>query len=65
MAFLSAVFTKIFSQKAAGGGIPEVKSVLGGFIMRQVLGAWVLFVKTIGIVRIICISVFLTLSDPN
>eukprot|EP00475_Leptophrys_vorax_P012573 TRINITY_DN19000_c0_g1_i1.p1 TRINITY_DN19000_c0_g1~~TRINITY_DN19000_c0_g1_i1.p1 ORF type:complete len:847 (-),score=154.28 TRINITY_DN19000_c0_g1_i1:20-2560(-) len=50
LAFLSATFTKVYSQKAAGGGIPEVKSVLGGFIMRQVLGAWVLFIKTIGII---------------
>jgi chloride channel 3/4/5 len=50
LAVLSGFMTLIFSEKAAGGGIPEVKSVLGGFIFRQILGAWVLFIKTIGIV---------------
>jgi chloride channel 3/4/5 len=50
LAMMSGYFTLVFSEKAAGGGIPEVKSVLGGFIFRQILGAWVLFIKTIGIV---------------
>jgi chloride channel 3/4/5 len=50
LAMMSGFYTMTFSEKAAGGGIPEVKSVLGGFIFRQILGVWVLFIKTIGIV---------------
>lgn len=39
-----------FGKKAAGGGVPQVKSILGGFIVKQVLGFWVLIVKVLGLI---------------
>lgn len=48
-AFLSAFLVRILAPYAAGSGIPEVKTILGGFIMRSFLGIWTLIVKAIGL----------------
>ncbi|KAJ3359921.1 hypothetical protein GGF32_008939 [Allomyces javanicus] len=48
-AFLAAFMCKHLAPYAAGSGIPEVKTILGGFIMRKFLGGWTLIVKTIGL----------------
>ncbi len=34
-AAIAAVFVKVYSRWAAGSGIPEVKTILGGFIIRD------------------------------
>lgn len=38
-----------FAPFAAGSGISEVKVVLGGFVIKRLLGAWVLLVKSLGL----------------
>ncbi|ORZ35273.1 chloride channel, partial [Catenaria anguillulae PL171] len=47
--FMAAFMCKNLAPYAAGSGIPEVKTILGGFIMRKFLGAWTLLVKVIGL----------------
>jgi hypothetical protein len=37
--------------QASGSGIPEVKSILGGFVIRGFLGLQTLIVKCIGLVQ--------------
>lgn len=36
----------------AGSGIPEVKTILGGFVIRGFLGFRTLMIKLIGLVRL-------------
>lgn len=37
---------------AKHSGIPEIKTVLGGFVIRRFLGGWTLVTKSLGLVRI-------------
>jgi hypothetical protein len=39
-----------FSPYATQSGIPEVKTVLGGFVIRHFMGGWTLITKTVGLV---------------
>lgn len=34
---------------AGGSGIPELKAILSGFVIRGYLGSWTLFVKAVGL----------------
>lgn len=36
---------------AKHSGIPEIKTVLGGFVIRRFLGTWTLITKSLGLVR--------------
>ncbi|KAI9138813.1 chloride channel [Paraphysoderma sedebokerense] len=45
----SAVLVKSLAPYAAGSGIPEVKTILGGFVIRKFLGGWTLIVKAVGL----------------
>jgi chloride channel 3/4/5 len=50
MAGLSAYNVRNFAPYAAGGGIAEVKVILGGFVIKRFLGVWTLVVKSVGLV---------------
>jgi chloride channel 3/4/5 len=50
MALLCGVLLFAFSPYAAGGGVPEIKTILGGFIIRGFLGGWTLVIKSLGLV---------------
>ena len=52
MAVLACWFVIIYAPYAAGGGIPEVKTYLGGFVIPKLLGFKVLVIKSIGLVKI-------------
>jgi chloride channel 3/4/5 len=49
----AALLTKRFSIYAQHSGIPEIKTVLGGFVIRRFMGGWTLAIKAIGL----CLSV--------
>jgi chloride channel 3/4/5 len=50
LAGLAGLFVVVLAPYAAGSGIPEVKTILSGFIIRGYLGAWTLIVKCAGMV---------------
>ena len=50
MAGLAGLFVVVLAPYAAGSGIPEVKTILSGFVIRGYLGAWTLIVKAVGMV---------------
>ena len=62
----AALLVKQYSNFARQSGIPEIKTVLGGFVIRRFLGGWTLLTKSIGLVsfshtlpsELICLSVF-------
>ena len=45
-----------FSPYAKHSGIPEIKTVLGGFVIRHFLGGWTLVTKTLGLVSVVDVS---------
>jgi chloride channel 3/4/5 len=51
-ALLAAVLVKEFAIYAKHSGIPELKTVLGGFIIRRFLGVWTLVTKSLGLVSL-------------
>ncbi len=46
----ASVLVKEFSSYAKQSGIPEIKTVLGGFVMRKFMDTWTLVVKSLGLV---------------
>ncbi|RPA80880.1 hypothetical protein BJ508DRAFT_123920 [Ascobolus immersus RN42] len=52
-AFAAAVLVKHYAIYARHSGIPEIKTLLGGFVIRRFLGAWTLLTKSVGL----CLSV--------
>eukprot|EP01118_Nematostelium_gracile_P019057 TRINITY_DN8693_c0_g1_i1.p1 TRINITY_DN8693_c0_g1~~TRINITY_DN8693_c0_g1_i1.p1 ORF type:complete len:819 (+),score=195.47 TRINITY_DN8693_c0_g1_i1:89-2545(+) len=49
-ATIAAIFVKVYSRWAAGSGIPEVKTILGGFVIQGFTGTKTLLIKSIGLV---------------
>lgn len=49
-ASLAAYFVKAFARWAAGSGISEVKTILGGFVIQGFTSAQTLLVKCVGLV---------------
>jgi len=49
----SAVLVQGYSRYAKQSGIPEIKTMLGGYVMKEFLGGWTLITKSIGV----CLSV--------
>ena len=50
MAAIAALLVRNVAPYASGSGIPEVKTLLGGFVIRGYLGFWTLVVKASGLV---------------
>ncbi|KAF8781587.1 H(+)/Cl(-) exchange transporter 3 like protein [Argiope bruennichi] len=47
-ALLACSMVKTFAPYASGSGVPEIKTILSGFIMRGYLGKWTLIIKSVG-----------------
>eukprot|EP00051_Salpingoeca_urceolata_P014001 m.177413 g.177413 ORF g.177413 m.177413 type:complete len:821 (+) comp17964_c0_seq2:348-2810(+) len=63
-AALSAIFVKVLAPYAAGSGIPEVKTILSGFVIRGYFGFWSLIVKAIGMVLAVASGLSLGKEGP-
>lgn len=48
---VAAILVKEFATYAKHSGIPEVKTVLGGFVIHRLMTTWTLFIKCLGLVR--------------
>jgi len=49
----ASLLVKEYALYAKHSGIPEIKTVLGGFVLRRFLGAWTLGIKSLGLVSAI------------
>ncbi|KAF6806836.1 H(+)/Cl(-) exchange transporter 3 [Colletotrichum sojae] len=49
LASSAAILVKEYGIYAKHSGIPEIKTVLGGFIIRKFLGSWTLITKSLGL----------------
>ncbi|KAK3567324.1 hypothetical protein QTP86_019607 [Hemibagrus guttatus] len=63
-AFLAVVLVKVFAPYACGSGIPEIKTILSGFIIRGYLGKWTLMIKTITLVLAVASGLSLGKEGP-
>jgi chloride channel 3/4/5 len=52
----AAVLVTKYAPYAKQSGIPEIKTVLGGFVIRNFLGSWTLIIKSLGLVCILSIA---------
>ena len=50
-AITASVLVKEYALYAKHSGIPEIKTVLGGFVIRRFMGTWTLVIKSLGLVR--------------
>lgn len=50
LAYFAALLVQDYAVYAKHSGIPEIKTVLGGFVMRRFLGTWTLIIKSLGLV---------------
>jgi chloride channel 3/4/5 len=46
----ASVLVTSYAIYAKHSGIPEIKTVLGGFIIRRFMGTWTLVIKSLGLV---------------
>ncbi|KAK0646302.1 Cl channel CLC-3 [Cercophora newfieldiana] len=63
-AMSSAVLVKTYAIYAKHSGIPEIKTVLGGFIIRRFLGVWTLVTKSFGLVLAVGSGMWLGKEGP-
>jgi chloride channel 3/4/5 len=63
-ASMAGWFVKALAQWAAGSGIPEVKTILGGFVIRHFAGWQTLLVKTSGLVLAVSSGLSLGKEGP-
>ncbi|KAI9360047.1 chloride channel [Zopfochytrium polystomum] len=49
-AVCAASLVKSYAPYASGEGVPEIKTILGGFVIRKFLGMWTLLIKCVGLV---------------
>jgi H+/Cl- antiporter ClcA len=49
-ALCAALLVQEYAFYAKHSGIPEIKTVLGGFVIRRFLGGWTLLTKSFGLV---------------
>ncbi|KAG8194809.1 hypothetical protein JTE90_017250 [Oedothorax gibbosus] len=62
-ALLASTMVRTFAPYACGSGIPEIKTILGGFIMRGYLGKWTLVIKSMG--TLLAVSAGLSLGKEG
>nr|CAG8435974.1 10549_t:CDS:10 [Entrophospora candida] len=60
----AAYLVKTYSPYSAGSGLPEVKTILGGFVIRKFLGWSTLVIKSIGVCLVVASSLSLGNEGP-
>lgn len=63
-AVAAAVLVAAFAAYARHSGIPEIKTVLGGFIIRRFMGGWTLLVKSLGLCLAVSSGLWLGKEGP-
>nr|XP_017194236.2 H(+)/Cl(-) exchange transporter 4-like [Oryctolagus cuniculus] len=63
-AFLTVSVVHVFASYTSGSGIPEVKTILRGFVIRGYLGKWTLLIKTVTLVLMVSFRLSLGKEGP-
>ena len=60
----ASVLVKDYAPYAKHSGIPEIKTVLGGFVMKRFMGAWTLVIKSLGLCLAVASGLWLGKEGP-
>ena len=63
-AALAAIYVKLIAPYAYGSGIPEIKTILSGYVIQGFLGKATLMVKTIGVILCVGAGMSLGMEGP-
>lgn len=63
-AFCASVLVKNFAIYAKHSGIPEIKTVLGGFVIQRFMSLWTLVVKSLGLCLAVASGLWLGKEGP-
>ncbi|XP_067946446.1 H(+)/Cl(-) exchange transporter 4-like [Watersipora subatra] len=63
-AVISAIAVKVFAPYACGSGIPEIKTILSGFVIHGYLGKWTLLIKSTGLILAVASGLSLGKEGP-
>ncbi|KAK8048499.1 chloride channel protein 3- 4 [Apiospora phragmitis] len=63
-ALCSSILVKEYGIYAKHSGIPEIKTVLGGFIIKRFLGVWTLITKSLGLILAVGSGMWLGKEGP-
>lgn len=63
-AFCASVLVKYFATYAKHSGIPEIKTVLGGFVIQRFMSLWTLVVKSLGLCLAVASGLWLGKEGP-
>ncbi|KFH40736.1 H(+)/Cl(-) exchange transporter-like protein [Hapsidospora chrysogenum ATCC 11550] len=63
-ALCAALLVQEYAFYAKHSGIPEIKTVLGGFVIRRFLGGWTLLTKSFGLVLAVASGMWLGKEGP-
>ena len=61
---IATMFPRVFAPYASGSGVPEVKTILSGFIMHGFLGIWTLLIKAVALVLAVASGLALGKEGP-
>ena len=60
----ASILVQKYATYAKHSGIPEIKTVLGGFVMRRFMGGWTLAVKSLGLCLAVASGLWLGKEGP-
>ncbi|KAL8734800.1 MAG: hypothetical protein Q9181_003024 [Wetmoreana brouardii] len=63
-AFCASLLVRSYAPYAKHSGIPEIKTVLGGFVIRRFMGLWTLIVKSLGLCLAVASGLWLGKEGP-
>ncbi|XP_033127501.1 H(+)/Cl(-) exchange transporter 3-like isoform X3 [Anneissia japonica] len=64
MALMAVMLVRVFAPYACGSGIPEIKTILSGFIIRGYLGKWTLIIKSMTMMLAVAAGLSLGKEGP-
>ncbi|KAK2595587.1 chloride channel [Conoideocrella luteorostrata] len=64
LAYCAALLVQEYAMYAKHSGIPEIKTVLGGYVIRRFLGTWTLITKSMGLVLAVASGMWLGKEGP-
>lgn len=63
-AYCASILVKDYATYAKHSGIPEIKTVLGGFVMQRFMGLWTLIIKSLGLCLAVASGLWLGKEGP-
>lgn len=60
----ASILVKDYAPYAQHSGIPEIKTVLGGFVIRRFMGGWTLVIKSLGLCLAVASGLWLGKEGP-